>query len=179
MKNGILSLSMTIVLLTACAPSAENRNDKNTSPAEITPEKSRVEKPILSSDFLTLVPLDILNSKSTNVFEKYGIEFSGNCYSCDLAKLSITTQVMKWTNVCDENDVFEINNFTFTVEGDKTILKTKDRSYTLNKIDKSPIYELVIDGGKLELANKRISKYFTTNEAIPLFKENDCGEFEG
>jgi hypothetical protein len=120
-----------------------------------------------------------LDTKNENVYEKYGIEFSGNCYSCDLASLSITENTIKWTNICDEKDVFEVSDFSVSGEGSKTVLKTTDRTYILTQIDKAPVYELVIEGQKLELNNKRIAKYFTTRKALPLFKEHDCGDFEG
>ncbi|REC42885.1 hypothetical protein DRF67_20000 [Chryseobacterium pennipullorum] len=126
-----------------------------------------------------MVPIDVLNSKSTNTLEKYGIEFSGNCYSCDLASLSVTRDAMIWANVCDQKDYFKVVDFSFSVEGNKTIIKTPERTYTLTQIDKTPVYELVIEGQKLELSHKRISRYFTTKKALPLFKEHDCGDFEG
>ncbi|KFF25731.1 hypothetical protein [Chryseobacterium vrystaatense] len=86
---------------------------------------------------------------------------------------------MVWINVCDENDTFEINDFSFSNEGTKTIFKTSERTYIITKIDKAPVYELVVEGQKLELNNKRVSRYFTTKKALPLFKDHDCGDFEG
>ncbi|WP_411812899.1 hypothetical protein ACLB9Y_08355 [Chryseobacterium scophthalmum] len=186
MKNVIISCSVVIALLASCSPSTDKKIDKTDSlrTKADTITTSASEKNItvdseLPSDLSDLIPIDVLDSKSTNVYEKYGIEFSGNCYSCDLASISVTKSKIIWTNVCDENDTFEINNLSFSNEGNKTIIKTSERTYTLNKIDKSPIYELVIEGEKLDLKNKRISKYFTIKKALPLFKEHDCGDFEG
>ncbi|MDR6922120.1 hypothetical protein [Chryseobacterium sp. 2987] len=187
MKNVIISFSVVIAFLAACSPSAERKVNKTDSAeikktdtnAVLIPAKETVADPELPGDFSTLVPIDVLNSKSTNVYEKYGIEFSGNCYSCDLASLSVTKNKMVWTNVCDEKDIFEINDFSFSNEGNKTILKTPERTYILTQIDKAPVYELVMEGQKLELNNKRISRYFTTQKALSLFKEHDCGDFEG
>lgn len=186
MKNVITSFSLGIILLASCSPSAEKKVSKVDSTAakvetvsKVTTEKivsSNVEVP---NDFSALVPIDVLDTKSTNVYDKYGIEFSGNCYSCDLASLSVTKDKIKWTNVCDEKDTFEIKKFSFSIEHNKIILKTPERTYILNQIDKAPIYELVVEGQKLELKNKRIAKYFTTPKALPLFKEHDCGDFEG
>lgn len=187
MKNIIISFSVVIALLASCSPSAEKKVNKTDSAetkkadtaAVLTPTKKTVSNPELPGDFSALVPIDVLNSKSTNVYEKYGIEFSGNCYSCDLASLSVTKNKIVWTNVCDEKDIFEINDFSFSNVGNKTILKTPERTYILTQIDKAPVYELVMEGQKLELNNKRISRYFTTQKALPLFKEHDCGDFEG
>jgi hypothetical protein len=187
MKNLIISLSVMTALLASCSPSADKKSGTNTSPdtpkevAASAPEpvKSDPETVEMPSDFSTLVPIDVLNSKSTNVHDKYGIEFSGNCYSCDLASLSITKKQIRWTNICDEKDTFETDDFSYSNEGNKTILKTPERNFILTQIDKAPVYELVIEGKKPELKNKRISRYFTTQKALPLFTEHDCGDFEG
>lgn len=186
MKKTITSFSIAVVLLASCSTSTEKKVNsvdsttaKTDTVSKIIPEKKTISKVEVPGDFSELVPIDVLETKSRNVYEKYGIEFSGNCYSCDLASLSITKDKMKWTNICDEKDAFEINDFTVSGEGNETILKTSDRTYILTQIDKAPIYELVVEGSKLELKNKRVAKYFTTKKALPLFKEHDCGDFEG
>jgi len=187
MKNIIINCSFLITILASCSPATDKKVNtadstevkKTDTVATQSPVKNEINKPEMPVDFLTLVPIDVLNPKSTNVHEKYGIEFSGNCYSCDLASLSVTNNTMTWTNVCDDKDTFKINDFSFTNEGDKTIIKTAERTYILTQIDKAPVYELVIEGEKLDLKNKRISKYFTIKKALPLFKEHDCGDFEG
>ena len=186
MKNVIINFSVVIALLASCSPSAEKKVEKNVSKSAKAdsvslsePEKKEAPKPEIPSEFSSLVPIDVLESKSKNVFEKYGIEFSGNCYSCDLASLSIVKNTITWTNICDEKDTFEIHDFTFSIDGQKTIIKTPERTYILTQIDKAPVYELIVEGQKLELNNKRVSRYFTTKKALPLFKEHDCGDFEG
>ncbi|WP_213279425.1 hypothetical protein [Chryseobacterium indologenes] len=187
MKNLIISLSVVAALLASCSPATDKKVEKNTSPEASKKVVTSKSEPVkidpatleIPDVFSTLVPIDLLNSKSTNVHDKYGIEFSGNCYSCDLTSLSITKKQIRWTNVCDEKDTFEIDDFSYSNEGNKTIFKTAERIYILTQIDKAPVYELVIEGKKLELKNKRISKYFTTKKTLPLFTEHDCGDFEG
>lgn len=186
MKNVIINFSVVIALLASCSPATEKKANKvdsieakvNTLPIPDS-GKNNISKSDVPTDFSALIPIDVLDSKRTNVYEKYGIEFSGNCYSCDLASLSITKDKMIWTNVCDEKDTFEIDDFSFSNEGNKTILKTSERTYVITQIDKAPVYELVVEGQKLKLNNKRVSRYFTTKKALSLFKEHDCGDFEG
>lgn len=186
MKNVIINFSVVIALLASCSPATE-KNVKKVDSTEVKAdtvrrsgsEKENISKSDVPGDFSALIPIDVLDSKSANVYEKYGIEFSGNCYSCDLASLSITKDKMIWTNVCDEKDTFKIDDFSFSNEGNKTILKTSERTYIITQIDKAPVYELVVQGQKLELNNKRVSRYFTTKKALSLFKEHDCGDFEG
>ncbi|REC78518.1 hypothetical protein DRF60_08680 [Chryseobacterium elymi] len=186
MKNIIINFSLVTALLASCSPATEKKVENTASTAvkkDAVPTSGQIENHIskadIPADFSVLVPIDLLNRKSTNTYEKYGIEFSGNCYSCDLASLSITNDKMVWTNVCDENDTFKINGFSFSIEENKTILKTSERTYILTQIDKAPVYELLVEGQKLQLNNKRISRYFTTKKTLPHFKEHDCGDFEG
>lgn len=186
MKNRIINFLAVIALLASCSPAAEKKvktGDSTVIKADKVhisgPKKENRPKADVPGDFSALIPIDLLDSKSTNGYEKYGIEFSGNCYACDLASLSITNKKMLWINVCEENDTFEINGFSVSEEGNKTILKTSERTYIITEIDKAPVYELVVEGPKLELDNKRISRFFTTKKALPLFKEHDCGDFEG
>lgn len=186
MKNIITSFSAAIVLLVSCSPATEKKAEKTdavTEAADIVsksaPEKKTISKAEIPADFSALVPIDVLDTKSTDAYQKYGIEFSGNCYSCDLAGVSITKDKMIWTNICDEKDAFEVNGFTVSGEDHKIILKTSERTYILARIDKAPVYELTIEGQKLDLNNKRVARYFTTKKALPLFKEHECGEFEG
>lgn len=174
-------------MLASCSPTTEKKviktdaadSKKADTTAAHIPAKNTISKPVMPTDFSELVPIDVLNSKSTNVYDKYGIEFSGNCYSCDLASLSISKDKIVWTNVCDEKDTFTMDDFSFSNEGNKTIIKTSERTYIITQLDKAPVYELIIEGKKLELKNKRVSKYFTTPKALPLFTEHDCGDFEG
>ena len=182
MKTYFLSISMLFCLLTSCKQENKETANQETvtqsiEQTDVTTTTKNTSK--LAIDLETLVPIEILDEHNTNVYEKYGIEFSGNCYACDLASLSITNNHIIWTNVCDEEDTFEITDFSFTTEGNQTILKTTDRTLLLTQIDKVPVYELVIEGKKLEMDNKRIAKYFTTKAALPNFKEHDCGDFDG
>ena len=186
MKNVMINFSVMLALLTSCSPVPEKNADKGVVPdaqadtvSRSLSKKSMRTKIKLPNDLSALIPIDLLDSISTNVHEKYGIEFSGNCYACDLARLSMTKNKMIWTNVCDEKDTFEIDAFSTAIEENKTIFKTAEHTYILTKIDPAPVYELVIDGQKLVLKNKRIARYFTTKEALPLFKEHDCGDFDG
>lgn len=181
-----MNLLVMTVLISSCTPTTDKKSEtiegvktKTDSISSKDTIENNGKKVNLPSDLASLVPIDLLDSKSPSGYDKYGIEFSGNCYACDLASLSVTDNKIIWTNVCDENDTFEIKDFTFSTSENKTILKTSDRTYTLTLIDKAPVYELVIDGKKNDLKNKRLSRYYTTKVALPLFKEHDCGDFEG
>ncbi|WP_326983244.1 hypothetical protein VUJ46_01465 [Chryseobacterium sp. MYb264] len=185
MKNIICSLSLLTFSLNACNSGTEKKTEskdpimiKSGSKGEIS-RKEDVKTSEIPKELNELIPVDILDGKSKNVYEKYGIEFSGNCYACDLANLSVTKNKIVWTNVCDEKDTFEINTFTSATEGNTTVIKTAQSTYILTKIDEAPVYKLVTEGEKPNPKNKRLSGYFTTKQALPLFREHDCGDFEG
>lgn len=177
-------LSLALAILTSCTTDKEKnaaQKDTTARAVELNTEQASelAEKTIVPADFLALVPLAVLDSTSDNVYEKYGIEFSGNCYACDLARLSVATNKMIWTNVCDDKDRMVVDDFMVSGDTEKTILKTAERTYILTQIDDAPVYQLRIEGAVLEMNNKRIATYYTTKEALDLFKEHDCGEFDG
>lgn len=184
MKVTILNLAVVFGLVASCSQSEkkatlpENQLIKTDS-SKANRKPMEAKNITLPEDFKALVPVDLLDKKSPSGYDKYGIEFSGNCYACDLANLSIIKDKIIWTNVCNEKDTFEMNHFTLSVEGNTFIIKTAERTLKVTQIDKAPVYEMVIEGEKLDLKNKRISKYFTTKQALPLFKEHDCGDFDG
>lgn len=186
MRKIIISHFLVLALLSSCSShkgeSAENAAVKEVKlDTLVKPSSGESTKntAVLPADFLALVPIDLLDRKSENVYEKFGLEFSGNCYSCDLASLSVAQHKIIWTNVCDDADNFEIDDFSSKKEAEKIILKTVERTFIITKIDEAPVYELLIEGRNLELTNKRIATYFTSKEALPRFKEHDCGDFDG
>jgi len=131
------------------------------------------------ADFSELVPLTIVDSTSQDVYEKYGIEFSGNCYDCDLAKIKINKKYFDFVNVCDEDNVFRFENFSYSNDNNTLKIKTEEHEFILTKIDNAPLYKLTINGKELTLENKRIAIYFTQSKILNKFKEHDCGDFEG
>ncbi len=151
------------------------KNDKTIKKKTLNYEKEEIKIEQLNK----LIPIDIVDSKSKNVYEKYGLEFSGNCYACDLANLSITEESIKLTNVCDENqnqiyEIIKIINLDNEIQ-----LKTKQNDFIFTKIDNAPIYELKIVGDKIKNENLRISRYFTLEKTLNKFEQHDCGDFQG
>ena len=139
-----------------------------------------VDSIAIKTDFLKdLIPIDTVNSKSKNVYEKYGIEFAGNCYACDLAELSITNKSIKLTNVCDDQLIQNLEITKFGAIGNGFEVQSKKIHFLLNQIDKAPIYELQIISNNIKVENLRISKYYTLKKLLNKFEEHDCGDFQG
>lgn len=176
------------VILGACILLEGSQNSKqkieveksNTTPkSEKNISAVNIENKSNNFETLNLIPIDIVDSKNKDIYKKFGIEFSGNCYECDLAELSITEKTIKLANVCDAklNQAFEIVKITNTKS--KIEIKTKQNNFVFTAIDKVPIYELKITGKEIKAKNLRISKYYTLKKLLKKFEQHDCGDFEG
>ena len=131
------------------------------------------------ADFVHLSPIEIVNSKARNVYEKYGIELSGNCYSCDLAAISVNKKSFDIINVCDKDDFYRNEDFSYYPSPNEFVVDTKKNKFIFTKIDEAPVYELKIIGEKILLKGKRISKFYTQQKKLKKFKQHDCGNFDG
>ncbi|NGF75356.1 hypothetical protein G5B10_05655 [Fluviicola sp. SGL-29] len=165
--------------LTGCREAIPNRADdsqvENTAVITETPEEIAVDL----SDYEQLIPIEIVDTTARNSYEKYGIEFSGNCYACDLARIELSQQRLTFINVCDDNDRYEINDISCAAVGKEMRIRADAYAFTLIKIDDAPVYELSITGKNLKLDNKRIATFYTPAKKLHLFKEHDCGDFQG
>lgn len=181
----IITIILGVFICFGCERNPKQINNNNKSNTTINTEynikvsKKNSNSEKRSIEQLNLIPIDTVDSKSENIYKKYGIEFSGNCYACDLAEITITEQTLKLTNVCDvkldrEFEIIKITNAKSEIE-----IKTQQSDFTFTKIDKAPIYELKITGKEINAENLRISKYYTLKKLLKKFEQHDCGDFEG
>ena len=187
MKN-IFIYAALCGLLAACHATDKQTVDRQVADAEIKALQeappsihNSAEDDVLANrvSITELVPLALLRPEDSNVYSKYGIDFEGNCYSCDLAELTRADSSLQWINVCDKNDVYTINGITVR-QGDKQwAFKTAETTFIFTEIDDAPVYELTIEGKTIELENKRIAKYFSPKGIITKFDLRDCGDFDG
>ena len=152
-----------------------NSNAKNdTAKANNVPELTNLEIPKDS-----LISVEILNKKSKNVFKKYGLEFSGNCYACDLAELKIDDKKISIYNTCDKEIHLELAITKVVSTKDEIIIETGTCKFAFLKIEDAPVYELKIIGKNFKNENLRIGTYFTMKKIINKFEVHDCGDFQG
>ena len=179
----VITIILGGFILFGCSqsPKQKNENSNATTKSEknIKVANVNLDAKITNSEQLNLIPIDTVDSKNNNIYKKYGIEFSGNCYNCDLAELSITDKRIKLTNVCNAklNRIFEIEKIANTKI--KIEIKTKQNDFVFSQIDKAPIYQLKITGKDIKDKNLRISKYYTLKKLLKKFEQHDCGDFEG
>jgi len=150
---------------------------------EIKADKKPVDKKEIQdvdlSEYSQLAPIELKDSKNKNVFKKYGTEFSGNCYACDLAVFKINKKSFDIINVCDENDLQTFKDFKHEKSGNSLKVITSETTFIFTKVESEPIYKLTFEGKKPELKNKRISEFYTPKNLIEKSEEHDCGDFQG
>ncbi len=127
----------------------------------------------------TMVPIEILNKDSKNVYEKYGFDIGGNCYACDLAQITVSSREITFSNVCapEEKQVLDVKFVKSNKE--LIIIDAGNCNFTFTKVEDEPVYEFAMSIKAVDDKNLRISKYFTTVKELPKFKVHDCGDFDG
>jgi len=187
MNNKFLFCAVFITLTFSCdkdnketiensITNSENKTELK-SAEKLTPEIE--EQTINLSEYSNLTPIEIKDSKQKDVFKKYGIEFGGVCYSCDLAIFKINKNSFNIVSLCDEKDFHSFKKFSYEKTGNSLKITTPESTFTFTKVENEPVYQLKIDGQKPELKNKRISEFYTQKSLIEKFEEHDCGDFEG
>lgn len=178
MRSLRILILLIFTLLMSCNKNQNQPEEPKETKQQISTPKNVVNTNGLE-DFSELVPLTILDATSQDVYEKYGIEFSGNCYDCDLAKININKKYFDFINVCDDENVQRFKIISYSNDNKILKIKTEEHEFLLTKIEDTPIYKLTINGKELALENKRIAVYFTQSKIINKFKEHDCGDFQG
>lgn len=169
--------------ISSCKPENKKDRKQQTATEKMSLSKtSKPEKPVQDIDlsqYSKLVPVELKDSNNADIFKKYGVEFSGNCYSCDLIVFKINKKNFDIMNVCDENDFERFKKFNYDSSGNILKITTAETTFIFTKVEKEPVYELKIGGKQPDLKNKRISKFYTQENLINKFEEHDCGDFEG
>lgn len=178
-------LFVSMVIITACS---ENKRVKKTTENNTETIVKQEEKPSIqeqeSVDFKrlkldTLVALTIMKEDSQNVYEKFGIDFSGYCYACDAAYLVLTNELIKLVNTCDPevSKVFRIQKKSLTKDG--FTLESDGYKFLFSRMNNTPVYTLKLLGKPFKNPELRLNTYFTTPKALPKFEVHDCGDFQG
>ncbi len=180
--KGVFKILFFITFINIFTFCKNDKNDKKSdsikvkSKDDFKSEKTRIDN---LSDFSNLVPLEIVDSTSEDIYKKYGIEFEGNCYRCDLAKIKLNKKSFDFINVCNPEDFYRINKFSYIFNEKQLKIVTDKNEFIFTKINNSPIYNLKIKGSNFSLENKIISFYYTHEDNIHKFEQHDCGDFDG
>ncbi len=176
--------SLILFVITSCSEQASQAGNGSRSDTPIdSPTIPTVQSNQVNADDLVnyseLVPLEIKDSQNKNVFEKFGIDFNGNCYACDLASIHLTDKNFDLINVCNENISHRFEQFSYSLEGDNLIVKTPQIEFQFIKIDEAPVYRLELGGNEFRMKAMKLSTYYTNRDVFSKFKDHDCGDFQG
>ncbi len=127
----------------------------------------------------TLIALALLNKNSTDLFEKYGLEFEGNCYACDLAEIRIDKNVLTLLNTCDHHTQENLRIISQQYADNQMSFETDNGTFIFKKENTLPLYSLRVNGRSSKSKDLRIGQWFTFKHLLPRFNVHDCGDFEG
>lgn len=183
----LFKLILIILVFSRCKQMPEQSFKEMAKKDTVITHAEKSEKPVIAGNEINekaespmhLVPIDTVDSKNKDVFKRYGIEFDGNCYTCDLAELFINDKMIQLTNVCDEKRNKSFDIITITKSGNRIEIKTAQNDFVFTEIDKAPVYELKITGNGTQIEMLRLSAYYTLKKILKKFEEHNCGDFQG
>lgn len=191
MKNKLVILSL-FLLAASCQDPADPHSDKSNTGLQQDTAKQNSSSPAKTAETAdtpkdslhdinadTLIAVTMLNKNSTDLFEKFGLEFEGNCYACDLAEISIDKNVLTLLNTCDHNSQEKVTIITQHDGDNQMSFETDNGTFIFTKENTLPIYTLRVSGRSSHNKNLRIGQWFTLKHLLPRFKVHDCGDFEG
>jgi len=189
MKKIIILLLVLISFLNCKQKEGSISVNKNDINKEVQKQKNDTITDNLKSDVLeiqnvdiyldTLIPIVILDKKSKNSYKKYGLEFGGNCYACDLAQFKIDNREISIFNVCDNQNKLNFEILKLENTKNKIEIETQNYKFTFIKIEHEPIYKLKIINYNIQNKDLRISEYFTFKKNLMKFEVHNCGDFDG
>lgn len=139
-------------------------------------EKTATLKKISSE---LLVPMEIVNPASKDVTTKYGLEFGGNCYACDVVNILIDGEMITLMNACDLNSQLSYR-IESVEEKDKQIsIRTQSHTFVFEQVEDYPVYSLKVIGEEIDESMFREASFYTLRSLLETFEVHDCGDFEG
>jgi len=126
-----------------------------------------------------LTPLEVVNARSAKPFERYGIDWDGHCYSCNVAELQVMDSVLWLRNVCDSNLKQPLRLLSLQHNGAQVILRCREAVLVLEKMNEAPVYRLT-QPVPLRVSEKlQLRSFYTDKSRITRFAVHDCGDFDG
>lgn len=176
MKKIVVTL-ITCIGMLACKQ-GENKETDGVSEvnSEVVSNQSEAVHKLTSE---LMVPLEVVEEGSTIATERYGLDFAGNCYTCDVSNLLIDGEMITLMNACDlENQLsFKVTGIE---ENGKTItVKTPVNEFIFEQIDEVPVYKVTVTGQVIDTEFFRVGTFYTTHSKLKTFSIHDCGEFDG
>ncbi len=126
-----------------------------------------------------MIPLEVVEEGSTIATERYGLDFSGNCYACDVANLLIDGEMITLMNACDLENQLSFKVTGIEEKGKTITVKTPVNEFIFEQVDEVPVYKVTVTGQTIDKEFFRIGAFYTTHGKLKTFSIHDCGEFDG
>lgn len=179
MKN-ILLFIFSLLLISSCFQKNNSEQKPQVSDLNITFDTRKSPSNSIFHLFGdTLIGLEIVNPDESDPYKKYGFEFNGHCYDCDLADILITIDGVSLINSCGTDDRLDFEKRMIQNSGDQIVISTEKVKFIFEKIEKGRIYHLTIEGDAEQHKNLRLTEYYTPKSELFKFEIHDCGEFDG
>lgn len=171
-KEIIVSNSIKDSIITTKVPqkSVTNKNDESL-PIDLNE--------ILEKKLIGLA----VNDEVGNIIEKYSIDVSGICYSCETANIMINKNYLILSNSCDDSESTSFKIVSIS-EKDKNVeisflQNQQNVNFSIFKIEKLPVFKMKISKNFISNDNLKINEFYTTSIAVKKLKHNNCDDFEG
>ncbi|MFL0078431.1 hypothetical protein [Tenacibaculum maritimum] len=136
-------------------------------------------KEILNQDMIGLS----VNEEEEDPLKKYMYDFSGACYSCDIANIKFINNSLILRNICEtaKKRVFKINKIDKINKGYEIyfVQNNKEIILFLTKIEATPIYNIVLNKNFEEIEDFRINNFYITKKEMFKLENHSCEDFEG
>jgi len=184
MKKKFLFFVIFMTLVFSCnketiESQTTNSEEKSELKTSQEPVLKKVEPTVNLSEYSKLAPIEIKDANQKDVFKKYGIEFGGNCYACDLAIFKLNKKNFDIVELCDEKNFHRYKDFSYEKTENSLKIITQESTFIFTKVENEPIYQLKIEGQKPKFKNRRISEFYASENLIEKFEEHNCGDFGG
>ncbi|KUF43772.1 hypothetical protein AS361_16395 [Myroides marinus] len=100
MKKALMLMCLAAVMMSCKENNTTSvKDDEKATIEKVTdlPNSEKVNQ-LLSE---MLVPMEIADEGAKNLTDKYGIDFGGTCYACDVAEIIVDGEMINLMNACD------------------------------------------------------------------------------
>ena len=126
-----------------------------------------------------LVPMEIVKPNATDVTKKYGLEFSGNCYACDVVNILVDGEMITLMNACDLNSQLSYRIEAVEEKENQISIRTQSHTFVFEQVEDYPVYSLKVIGEEIDESMFREASFYTLRSLLDTFEVHDCGDFEG
>ena len=126
-----------------------------------------------------LIPMEIVEPSAKTVTTKYGLEFGGNCYACDVANILIDGEMITLMNACDLHSQVSYTIEAVEEKGKQISVRTQSHTFVFEQVEDYPVYSLKVIGDEIDESMFREGSFYTLRSLLSTFDVHDCGDFEG